>query len=349
MIKKTYRPIARGSATNYIQDKARLRAEECIKTYQNQGNNAIGVDSFKTLYYKKVWSTTVCTCKETKQSTSIEQPLNHDAGYGTDYEFSRPLFSEPAFATSADFEPASTFLKDTDLDIPLDEEDSSTVSTNLFGSDIDCGICYRTGFVPAYSRYGAVRTVFTTHNIETLNSYHIDMYQQPHRMNKLDDNGKVCFMLFVPKYYNSVRALVKYGHDAVDECLYIDGVPIDRTLLDAFRGRNVLIEVDAQSFTHVVFEFDLGINFYVNFSQLSRNLDWSNFSTVGSMTAVIPATVSEVTTEDYLFIPDRNLMFKVTDIPYIRLTTEQNLAWTVTVRCLQPQESAKKLAFLRTL
>jgi hypothetical protein len=105
-----------------------------------------------------------------------------------------------------------------------------------------------------------------------------------------------------------------------------------------------LLRVTAESFTHLVVCFDIGVDTRISLAQLSRTTDWTLFDTVGSLEVSLPIWIPEVQTGDVIVIPERDLSLKVTDVPSLRTARGQPLDWRATVRVLQPQEPLKWIA-----
>lgn len=343
--------INRTHAKNYIGDQAQKRFDEVVKPYQDQGLNALKVDSIPVLLYQAFKSTVICTCKQT-----VVQPEHSNVSFSlppnvinplsqTDQEividYSRPLFgNKPEATTSDDYTDA--------LDFALDDEEQGVdpAVENLFSTSTShCGICYGTGFQPGYTLIGQVREVLTTLNVADLYGYHIDQTATPHTFNQVDGpNCYVDFELSIPKYFVTARYSIRNSARPLsDEILYLpNNTALTLAAVTAAKGNTLLVRVRAEMFTHVQVEFDLGIPLLkANVAQQSKVLDWTNFDTLGNLNVVLPNTISEMHSTDLLVLPTRNQVLTVTDTPYMRTAHDNNLEWSVTTRVVQPQEPTK--------
>jgi hypothetical protein len=92
-------------------------------------------------------------------------------------------------------------------------------------------------------------------------------------------------------------------------------------------------------------EFDLGTDpVLANMAQMSRTLDWTLFDTLGNLTLNLPMTIPNLATSDVLFVPQRNIVLKITDVTFLRTSTDSNLDWSCSTRVVQPQELIKSIA-----
>lgn len=354
MIKSGTGVIARRHAKNYISAQADLRLREAIDPYRAQGMNALGVDSFPVHYFYKARGTTTCTCKQTEITqhsvSSTGMPimlLNPDAVGETEIaiDYARPLFGNQNENGDSDEETEDDEFAIDDVGNP-DDGAENPVMDSLLSSSPDCGICYRTGYVPGYNLYGHERLVLTTHHVSSTYGYNLERHTTPHTFNKLDaGEGNVRFNMTVPKYFKSVELSVRNNTEhLVGENIYAaaTGLPIALADLRYYGGSEIEIEVRASRFTHLVVAFDLGSDIiHANLAQMTRTLDWTMFSTIGNLQIILPMTIQEVQAEDLVWVPLRRIALKVTDVTYLRTANERNLDWAVTTRVLQPQESLK--------
>lgn len=336
--------IKRRNARNYIQAEADKRLREVVTPYQRQGLNALGVDSFDVLYYHKCKSVQLCSCQQT------ELPLgNHTATTnkitGTDGSADKEIvidYARPLFGTVGDSLSAEDMSSEDEFAIADDEEQNVGRMDSLFSSTADCGICYRTGFVPAYELYGYDRRVFTTFDLADTYGYHKDVTTSPHSLVKLDNRlGYVDFVVEVPKYFQKVSYSIRNNKVVlIDEFLTDDlGNPLTEAYLRASSGGAVLIRCISEIFTHVVLEFDLGTErVRANLSQASKASDWTLFDTLGNIQIILPMTIRDVSPGDVIHVPSRNTTFKISDEQYLRTAEDHNLDWQVNVRVLQPTE-----------
>jgi hypothetical protein len=337
--------IRRVNARNFIQEEANDRLRETIAPYQKQGLNALGVDSYDILLYIKKPSTQSCTCREVQMISALGDALAAPVkpGISETHEISidwrRPLFGEPNEARVENDEDGTD-----GSEYDFDDSEPARVNHTL-ESSADCGICYRTGFVPGFVQYGKQRIVLTTHDVVENQGCTIDRNAQPHTFDRLTRAGYVAFDVVIPKYFNSVRYSVRNNTDVVDaEVLTADGQPCTTAWLKAVAGAQTRIRVSAETFTHLVLTFDLGTDSVkANIAQLSKQTDWTLFSTIGNLNVILPMTIPELTTGSIIVVPKVGLAMIITDITYLRPQDGRNLDWSVNTRVCQPQEPALRI------
>lgn len=335
--------IKRLHAKNFIQAEADARLREVTPTYQRQGLNALGVDSYAVLLFLKRPSTQVCTCKEIQTETALgSADLNiQRSGIAESHDITidwrRPLFGEPNEAR----------IEETDGTDETDYEfDDSPVphANQVFESSPECGICYRTGFLPGYVQYGTVRTVLTSHDLVDQHAYNIDRALVPHAFERLHRQGWVEFEVQVPKYFVTARFSIRNNHAILDNSLITPVGVCDLAYLKASAGTKIRLRVTAENFTHVVLTFDTGTeSVYANIAQMSKQTDWTMFNTIGNLNVILPMTIPEVTTGSLIVVPKFGQVLSVTDVTYLRTATTSNLDWSVNTRVCQPQEQVLRI------
>ena len=338
--------IRRVNARNFIQEEANDRLKETITPYQRQGLNALGVDSYDILLYIKKPSTQSCTCREVQMTSNLGEALGPPVKSGISetqeisIDWRRPLFGEPHEARDESGDDG-TELGDYDFD------DAEPARVNqVFESSRDCGICYRTGYVPGFVQYGKQRIVLTTHDVVANQGCTIDRNAAPHTFDRLTSSGHVEFSIVVPKYFNTVRCSVRNNIDVVDDAdiLNDSGAPITVSWLKSVAGTQATIRISAETFTHVVFTFDLGTDSVkANIAQLTKQTDWTLFNTIGNLNVILPMTIPELTTGSIIVVPKVGIALMITDITYLRPEDGRNLDWSVNTRVCQPQEPALRI------
>ena len=156
--------------------------------------------------------------------------------------------------------------------------------------------------------------------------------------------GFVEFAVDVPLFFKTVSISVRDGADIVTSDVLTGGHVVSTQDFIHNAGNIILLRVTAESFTHLVVCFDIGVDTRISLAQLSRTTDWTLFDTVGSLEVSLPIWIPEVQTGDVIVIPERDLSLKVTDVPSLRTARGQPLDWRATVRVLQPQEPLKWIA-----
>ena len=337
--------IQRVHARNYIQKEADLRLKEVTRPYQQQGLNALGVDAYEVFLFLKKMSSTACTCREVQtvvQDVAAAPTTIVRTGISEtneiDIDWKRPLFGEHQDATA---EQDDDHLSDYEFD----DDEPVTHQRQLIESSADCGICYRTGFVPGLEQYGKRRIVLTTHDLVDVHSYTINRGLAPHVFERLHPSGYVEFEFTAPKYFKSVSYSIRDNTQLTDSTPYLQSGPLDAEYLRMSGGNKIRVRVNAESFTHLVFTFDLGTDpIYANIAQLSRATDWTLFSTIGNLNVILPMTIPELTNGSIIVVPKVGLTLTVTDTTYLRTAEVKNLDWSVNTRVCQPQESTTRIA-----
>ncbi len=349
--------IVKGNITNsrhgrnYIQDQANARLAEAVAPTQGQQNNALGVDFFEVDYYQISPTSLVCSCRQTEV---VRQEFGSNLGVdptlvrrGVDSEVSiewnRPLFGQVG-ETSSDQRQLNEADEMID-DFEVADTDVVGTTDSVVGSGQDCGICYRTGFVPGYQAYGKIRNVFTTYHIEDVSGYSINKEFAPNSLTRNDEEGYVEYLLNVPKYFKSVKCSVRNNKEVLTDGIWsLMYTPISINHLRASAGHSLSFRVVADEFTHVVIEFDLGTQpIHANIAQMSKTTDWTMFETLGNLNVVLPVSIGKVTSGDLIFVPSRKIGLKITDVQYMQTSKDAKIDWSCNTRVLQPQEAMCRL------
>lgn len=338
---------------NFIHEEAQARLQEVVRPARDQVNNATAVDRYDASIFVPCKSSAICTCKQASleqfdreemgtapNATHSEQTVG---GIGNEFEvdWAKPLFGEQAEQTGFD-----------DADI-----EDFEVETNSFGDDaitstiddaVDCGICYRQGYVPSFTQVGATRITLATHNMHDCKDYLINMHELPFTLNKQHKFSYVEYEILVPRFYKKLFYGIKNNHELLNEKLWFQTdkgwQPLTKSDIDANRGRKILIRIHAEKFTHVVVSFDFGTDVFVNCQQLNIVTDWTKFQAIGNISMTLPPhIVSKVEANSLIVIPQRNIVCKVNDLNQLKVSTGSAMDWTVSTRVLQPVESMTQI------
>ena len=332
--------VKRAHSTNYHTVEADRRLQESIATAQNKSLNSLQVDAFDISYYQFLPSTQICTCKRTEvaSQSSLKQNVLVDSQGGLTIDYSAPLFGTRDNVSDED----EFGILD---DEAIDTGDGTYVDNTL--SSANCALCYRTGYVPGYQRYSAIRLLLTTHNIANVGGYTIDQTTYPHTFQLLG-SGFVEFAIEVPKFFKSVWFSIRNNTARLTDVLYAsDGTVLTTQHFRAVRGSTLSVRVSAEFFTHVVVEFDLGSDpLKVNISQVSRTLDWTMFDSTANLTVNMPVVIANVAPTDLIHVSKLGLTLKVVDVGLLRTASGRNIDWSISTRVLQPTEAAKYIAEL---
>lgn len=346
-IQKGVRSIRREHGKNFIQKQAQARLDEAVKPYQQQGLNALGVDYHEVYLYLNTMSSRVCTCKQAQQvltemDTEIEDAPKYK-GIAQSEEISinwnKPLFGEP---NEANF---NTDYDEYDFEESPNISSPSSIGTSVIEASVDCGICYRSGFVPGFEQYGRTRFVYTSQDLIDQNSINIDRSEAPHVIDRLHKNGWALFALSIPKYFKSVTYSVRNGYEVLNEKLWNGSAHLTLSDVQNNAGRTIFFRVQAPKFTHVDITFDLGTDpILANIAQLTKLTDWTLFETVGNLNVILPMTVPELPVGSVVIVPKKGFGLRITDVPQLRTSKGHNLDWACTTRFMQPQEPLRNIA-----
>lgn len=351
----------RRNAKNYIKEQAQARLTEIMPSVQQQGLNALAVDAHNILYYNRVRGGYTCTCCATEIA-----PLENDGtdpieiqttslpfGKSEEDEEISVLYRKPLFGERGEFhtqededESADDYL------INDDPELSGTAGTedSVFSGNADCGLCYRTGYIPAYQLLGQTRYFLTTHNVVAIDGYTINRDEAPHVFEDLGVGGSVAFTFTVPKFFKSVKFCLRNNHDEIYQPLYVGSQPLTLALLKSNAGKDITVSVKGEDFTHAIIEFEHDVEAVTaNVSQISRNQDYSSFDTVGTVNIFLPMTIGRVESGDLIFVPTKKMVCKVIDVTYAQTADNVRFEWQANCRVLQPQEKLKNISLSRKI
>ncbi len=349
---------------NYIGKQADARMQEIIAPAQQRGLNALDVDSFEVLYYRRANSSMPCSCQKATAPGLIDHsavdesnalPINlvPEIDVGEDQiviDHHSSLFGTSSTTGDHDDDTFDSNLGGAYDDEEIVEDDDTARSQDkLFALSTECGICYRNGMLPGYELYGHDRKVLTGAVISDTYGYLLDQSQAPSKFVCIDPEGAyVDFEIEIPKYFQSMRYSVRDNlNHLADEPLYIAAPGAQLINLAAVRlsaGSKMIVRVRADRFTHVVVEFDLGVEpIRAALAQDTKATDWTMFDTIGTLSIVLPMTIDSVETSDVIYVPERKYTFKVSDVTYLRTARNKNMDWQVQARVLQPQEGLKRI------
>lgn len=366
----------RKNAKNYIHKQAQARLDESVIPFNQQVINSLFVDAVDVDYYQlqgKIGK--ACTCDkvevrdehktlpggdnhhhvspvvptvEEDSSSHLGIELQDDDLFGDSP--AEKLYGESTYDVSG-----SDNLADDDIpgeiygDIVRGEGDVELTETTMFGSSANCGICYRVGFQPGYKAYGKQRHVLTTWDITQISAYTIVSAESPNRMRRqgpIEPYSYVEFVVPVPKYFKSCVFSVRNNTQILpNERLISNGTPVNLTMLKSFAGREIRFKVTAKEFTHVVIEFDLGLDkVRANIGAENRALDYTRLDALSNFPVVLPPNIHEVNTGDIIVVKDRRLVLKVMDMERKITADKRQLEWMVQTRLVQKTEPLRDIA-----
>lgn len=375
-MKNGTRVIKRSSARNYSYISAQKRLDETVVPYNQQVLNSLAVDNVPIYYYNALHIGLPCSCEQ--QDSVIAYEDEKDDGLTTSLtqtHSSRNLvIGKQGGSTFSDFDGVeiidadsinsffgeSSMIETTDdYDLiddggdyaPVEEivENYSGESSIYAGHNVNCGLCYRTGFVPSHSLQRGIRIVLTHHNVVEAVGYFVNNAEFPFRFERLNDDGLIEFALTVPKYYVKALFSIRNNHAILNDSIYYNGDVLTETILRNNAGKTLAVQINSKAFTHVTIEFLTNAEMIQsNWAAINKTLDYTLLETIGNLQVILPMTIGSVGAGDLIAAPSRNLYVKVVDIEHSTTATMRRLGWSASCRVLQPTETLRKLFFNRT-
>ena len=330
------------SARNFTNSQASTCVESYSTVLQEQYKNAVSVHATKCIYYQKLLHGHTCTCTahsigKTENDITVIEPNEVE----TDYSI--PLFgskSDPILDSKAD---------NIDLDINLgpDTNGMDLFDTSIFNNSVDCGVCYRTGVIPAYVPLSCSRYVFHSHNIETMVGYVVDK-KYPDSFSKLTDDGYVEYVLNVPIFFIDVSYTIYNNKRTIDDVVYVND-PLTLSDLQSSAGQQLLFRVKSDNFTHVVLQFRLAKFTNIDFPQDQHSLDVTLFDSLSTVQLVADSSIPSVSSGDVIYNMMLDKYWKVTDYSFFRLNVGKVLGWSITARLIQKDETLLSIGSLKNI
>lgn len=363
MIKNGNNTIQRRNARNFIQNEAQKRLDETVAPFDRQVLNALYVNSVDIDLYCQIFVGKPCTCNKTQvipemvQSGDSNVPTldTDDVARGAKIRLKpRSLFGDnPVERQSNDVEFSVRDPMLDMLDIPeydQREEEDETYTDSMFGDTLLCGVCYGAGSglrtLPGYTAYGKQRHLLHVHDIKDTDGYNVERGTQPHEFRKQRLDGFVEFKVMIPRVWNECLISIRHNFQHIHMGRIYDENNVEWTSsrLRARSGQMINIRVVESVFTHVLIEFDLGLEkIKGNLSQENTTLDYQKLSTIGNITVILPPTINELYSGDVMVIRSRNLVLKVVDCTRKHTAKRRMWEWEVQTRVLQPTETLRNI------
>jgi len=355
-VKQGIKTIKRRHARNFVQDSSQKRLDEVVPAYNAQVLNALSVDYVTIFYYNILKIGTNCTCEKhddniaditSNTSPNVSSQSDNNWKESQEYEIVDASSYGSMFGDNNSFNDTEDDFDDEDFTPEINVEKFASSDTIFAGNNINCGICYRSGFLPGYSLQRGTRIVLTTFDIVNAKGYHIDSSEQPYVINRLTDVGYIEYTISVPKYYKKAVFSIRNNHTVTRDVFFdINNNVVTQAYLSNNAGKKISIRVKADQFTHAVIEFHYDADdIRANIPNINKTLDYTLLETIGNLQVILPMTIGNVSAGDHIAIPTRNLYLKVVDIESSTTSTNRKLEWRATCRVLQPQESLRKLFF----
>lgn len=353
-IKRGPRNNPRKHARNIISEQAQARLTETVAAFNNQVQNSLAVDAVKVVLYQvNRLIGRPCTCHMTnavRAPGSNMAPVIPDADRDND-GFELDLQDDDIFGSSL----SDKIMNDDVIDVSggtddgllgVSEPDDENFEDGLMQGSVNCGICYRSLRQPGYKPYGMQRTLFTNYDIEDISGYTVDSTSAPHAFVQERGDGFVAFKLIVPKYFKSVTFSVREDLDVLRERPRTEeGDELKIEHLRRYAGHTMNVYIKAMRFTHVIFEFDLGLpRINANIGGENTTLDYDRLQTMSDIPIVLGPEIADVNEGDIVCIPERGLYMKIRDKERKITADQRRLEWVCSTRVLQPTEPLRNIA-----
>lgn len=332
---------------NSLTTQVQARMDSVMEAHQDRVKNSLAVESLECIVYRRSKIGLPCSC------TMIEADNDMDAISAAGREDTRQQRSDDVIEFDGGmFGGENSFEQEIDSDSTVEIEVGALSSMHehsgyeehaMGGNQVNCPICYREGYTPAYQPVGFSLCVLTEKHVVKSLGY-TEEQTQPVTLKKIDADGFVDFEISVPKYFKRAVIAVRNNTELLSlrelPSAIIGGkeVPLTNDALNQCRGSRIGLRVRT-SFTHVTCLFDLGANpIMCNVSEETDVLDYDKDLTVANLSIVLPHTVGSIQPLDILVIPKRNYVLMVSDTPRKRNAKGVTWEWVVQTRTVQRKE-----------
>lgn len=355
-------------AKNFTHERAQKRLNETLPIFQNQIENALNVDKVMAVIAKRLRTGRFCTCSKHIDHNSlanldtelldlednhIEKPVPSVHADGKRSTLKIDLGPPNLFGESQVEQTQVKLNKHMELGDFIREEQSQMEQEKditpfddsmTMGTGVDCGICYREGRQPAFEFTNFRQALLTTYDMIEISGYSLDQ-STPTNFVREHQDGYVMFEILVPKYFIGVSYSVRDNTQVLSSTnrLYLGNTNVALRLsdLDQYRGKSIQVSVrNVTTFTHAVIMFQLSEDsIQANISQENEVLNYEQEVTIGDISVVLPARVGLFRSEDFIIIPERNLVLKVSDNPRKSTADRQVWEWMANTRAVQRSEA----------
>ena len=329
---------------NSLTTQVQARMDSVMEAHQSKVKNSLAVESLECIVYRRSKIGLPCSC------SMIEADDEIDAITAAGKEDTRQQRADDVIEFDGGmFGGENSFEQEIDSTVEV-EVGAMTMHSNagyeehaMGGNQVNCPICYREGYVPAYQPVGYSLCVMTEKQIVRSVGF-TEEQTQPCTMRKIDDDGYVDFEISVPKYFKHAVVAVRDNTELLPvsklPAAVIGGneVQLTAAVLNSVRGGRLCLRVRT-SFTHVTCMFDQGAHpVMCNISEETDVLDYDKDLTVANLSIVLPHTVGSIQPLDILVIPRRNYVLMVSDTPRKRNAKGVTWEWVVQTRTVQRKE-----------
>ncbi len=278
-------------------------------------------------------------------STSTE-----DGGYSIN--LTPHIDSVPEDNETNEYAPDSSFI-DPELlgdDDTIDE--GSSIVNNIVGvTNVNCGICYGSGFVGGYSVLLGNRLVFDTQYKQlATDGYYVDKQTTPNTFRKGGENldAHVDFIIPLPKFIEGIDALRVWDNSRqVFNVEILAGatvgslVAVNENNLSVFcTGAPVYVRVKGPiSFTHIEIQINLSKDVtYLEYPRFTKTGDPNVLDAVGDVNIVISPKVLHVDVNDMIVDLINQRIWRITSITDFKDRNVNIHGWEVNARLVQKYE-----------
>jgi hypothetical protein len=362
-------------AKNFIHENAQRRLDQELGTFRNQISNAMNVDAVHAVVIKQLRVGIPCTCSNhliTKESEYI----NHEYQTSTENVTARPsddnrfsitmntggsAFGERGYDADSpetrtvkgqlskerelsDFQGANVSrvsVEDGDNKIDRPEFDANEFE----GGTKNCGICYTASIQPAFEFTNHVYTLMSHYNVMKAYGYNVSVEDKPNTFNSVTDDAYLEYEVMVPKYFTRVLFSIRNDTRIVcrrpNQLTQINGEPADKAFFTANRGSTVSIRIkNVDQFTHAYILFQSNESTKnANLTEEQDMINYENEVTIGDLNVVLEHSVGVIRSGDFIAIPARNLLLKVSAATRKSTATKDQWEWSVTGRATQRSEA----------
>lgn len=377
----TARKRGKRNAKNFTHERAQKRLDEALPIFKQQIENALQVDKVQAIIAKRIRASRYCTC--CKRPVDPDSPNNIDTtlldiegeeGEMVIQDVVQPIAGAPKKTVKIDLGSDSIFgsdltqknnenpdnnnrielgdfikerkevVRETATETPLEFDDLVTM-----GNGVECGICFREGREPPFEFTNYRQSLMTSLDVREIYGFYLDDGTPRNMVNTDKAEGYVMFEVLVPKYFIDVSYSIRNNTEVLPSRaqLYLGNTktPLRKEHLDAHRGRSITVCVrNIATFTHAVLMFKLSEDsIQANISQENEMINYENEVTIGDITVVLPSRVGLFRSEDFIIIPERNLVLKVNDNPRKSTADRQVWEWMATTRAVQRSEATSNI------
>lgn len=369
----THKRIKHRGSRNSETARVEKRIQSVIDSHRARVVNSLAVESMECIVYKRVRAGSPCTCAMVE--VDYDEEVDASSVMGGARQESRPDVAPTSTSGRGGVEiggggvfgntswGGSTF-NEMDMETPEYKsiEMGSVIGTEgtyqdnmseemfqdhaLGGNVVNCPICYREGYVPAFQPVGFNYQTLTTTNPVCYEGYRIVADEQPNVFERIDDEGFVEFSITVPKFFTSGTWSIRNYDGELLAATWIPVIvagnqelPFTKASLERYRGGKALIRIRAPYFSHCNIVFDLGARpLMANISSETQVLDYDKELTIANLNIVLPYNAGNLQPQDILVLPRRKLVLMVTDAPLQRNAMNKTFEWSVATRTIQRKE-----------